>query len=219
MAQCGATPFDGRPDCRQKRNVVDRLGKEFNRARFHRLHSHGHVCVACNENDWHVIASGEVLLQFEPAEPRQCQVEDQTAREGATRVGEKLLCRRKAFGLPACCSNQPLERFACGNVAVNNDDGGSDVVSVTPDSPAWDVIPNPAEYIERDIGFHTISSSSGEDHGYSSSRAIHSRMYGGQLRRAIPFPSRARRNRTTSRSTRTTSVRSSTRFRPGASAA
>jgi hypothetical protein len=91
-----------------------------------------------------------------------------------------------------------------------------------------------AEYIERDIGFHAISSSSGQpqssirftalpisqgDHGYSSSRAIHSRIYGGQLRSAIPFPSRARRNRTTSRSTRTTSLRSSTRVRPGASAA
>src|SRR5437899_3066644 len=168
MTQCGAAPFDGRPDRKEKRNVVDRPGKEFNRACLHRLHGHGYVRVAGNENDWHVRTPGELLLQFEAAQPWKCQVEDQTAREGATRVGEKLLCRRKAFGLPACCSNQPLERFACGNVAVNNDDGGSDVFAVTRDSPASDVIANPAEYIERDIGFHTISSSSGADHMLSS---------------------------------------------------
>ena len=44
----------------------------------------------------------------------------------------------------------------------------------------------------------------------SASRAIHARMYGGQLRSAMPSPSHARRNRTMSRSTRTTSLRSST---------
>src|SRR5438309_2797490 len=87
MTQCGAAPFDGRPDRKEKRNVVDRPGKEFNRACLHRLHGHGYVRVAGNENDWHVRTPGELLLQFEAAQPWKCQVEDQTAREGATWVG------------------------------------------------------------------------------------------------------------------------------------
>src|SRR5262249_58511398 len=46
-------------------------------------------------------------------------------------------------------------------------------------------------------------------HGCASPRAIHSRMYAGQLRSVIPVSSRALRNRTASRSTRTTPLTSS----------
>jgi hypothetical protein len=69
ITQYGATPFDGRSDRMQQRNVVDRLGKEFGRTGLHRLHSHGDVVVASDENDWHVRPSSELRLQFQTAQP------------------------------------------------------------------------------------------------------------------------------------------------------
>src|SRR4030095_1754133 len=65
---------------------------------------------------------------------------------------------------------------------------------------------------------HAISHQKG--HGASSSsRSIQARIYGGQLRSVTPSPSHARRKLTVSRSTRTRSLRSSTRGRPAGSAA
>src|SRR5258708_32019666 len=57
------------------------------------------------------------------------------------------------------------------------------------------------------------------DHDRSPSRAIQARMYGGQFRSTMLSLSHAHRKRTTSPSTRTTSLRSSTRVRPPCSAA
>jgi len=88
--------------------------------------------LSADENDWHVEASLEPLLQFETAQARKPEIDDQAARDRAARMREKFLCRGEAFGLPARSPDKPLERFTDRDVVINDENGGCDVVDSIP---------------------------------------------------------------------------------------
>src|SRR4029077_2509448 len=53
-------------------------------------------------------------------------VEHQAAWDGGAWAGQKLQCRCERLGLPACGFDQQLQRFAHGDVVVNDEDDGRD---------------------------------------------------------------------------------------------
>src|SRR5262245_22157894 len=79
----------------------ERLQQKFDGARLHRLDRRWNVGVARDVDNRDVRTSGELRLQFETAQSGKRQIGDHTARPGAARMREKLLCRSEARGLQA----------------------------------------------------------------------------------------------------------------------
>src|SRR5512145_3462191 len=65
--------------------------------------------------------------QLEAGEPRQRHIEHQASRNGSARAGEEFLCGCERLGLPACGSDQQLQRFAHRDVVVDDKNNGRDV--------------------------------------------------------------------------------------------
>src|SRR4051812_8597665 len=69
--------------------IAERLGQELNGTTLHRLHRHGNIAMACDEDDWDLPARhGELALKIKAASSRQSDVEHQ-ASGTVRRVGLK----------------------------------------------------------------------------------------------------------------------------------
>ena len=66
----------------------------------------------------------DALLQVEAVEVRKRDIEHQAARSEDARAGEELLRGREGLRLPACASDQQLQRFAHRDVVVNDEHDG-----------------------------------------------------------------------------------------------
>src|SRR5258706_3444329 len=84
----GSTAFDPRLDRVKQFLLAQWLGQELNRSGFYCPHGHGDVAVTANEYDWKRDARfDQRALQFQPARPRQPDVE----HHAALRVGPLAL--------------------------------------------------------------------------------------------------------------------------------
>src|SRR5258708_1849034 len=85
-------PFDPRLDRVKQFLLAQGLGQELNRSGFYCPHGHGDVAVTANEYDWKRDARfDQRALKFQPARPRQSDVEHDAARRvGALALQEVL---------------------------------------------------------------------------------------------------------------------------------
>ena len=123
----GATPLDGTANGLQQHIVVERLGQELDGSSLHRLHAHRHVTMAGDEDDRHIRSLGELLLQLETVEPWKRYVEHQATRNSGANARQEFRRRGERFGLPACGADEQLQRFAHGDVVINDEDNRRDV--------------------------------------------------------------------------------------------
>ncbi len=119
---CARAPADGA----QQHVVVERLGQELDGARLHRLHRHRHVAVAGDEDDRHVRPVDDALLQIETVEVGKSDVEHQAARNRRDADGPGIPAPTRTSRLPAGGANQQLQRFAHGDVVVDDEHDGRD---------------------------------------------------------------------------------------------
>src|SRR4029077_10697929 len=92
--------------------IAERLGQELNGTTLHRLHRHGNIAMACDEDDWDLsVRRSELALKIKAASSRQSDVEHQAngtiRRVGLTKLGDG----RKQLSIQAERSQQTLKGF------------------------------------------------------------------------------------------------------------
>jgi len=84
--------------------------------------------MARNKDDWQVGPfGGDTFLQLEAVEPGEREIENEAAGGGHTRTIEEFLGGGEGLGLPAFVGDQQFQRFAHGDVVVNDEHDGRDI--------------------------------------------------------------------------------------------
>ena len=117
-----AAPFDSLPDRVQQHVVIEWLRQEFDSARLHSLHRHEYIPMARNEDDRHVgPLARDALLQVETIEAGKRYVKNEAAGNKGSWMRKEFLRRRECLRLPAFAADQQFQRFAHGDVVVNDE--------------------------------------------------------------------------------------------------
>src|SRR6266481_3279207 len=120
--KCGLAALDGVSDGTQQHIVAEWLRQELDSARLHGLDGHRYVTVTRNEDDRHVDPiAGDAFLQIETIEAWKRNVKYEAARNKDPWAAEKFLRGREYLRQPAFAANQQLQRFAYGDVVVNDE--------------------------------------------------------------------------------------------------
>ena len=102
---------------------MERFREKFDRTRFHGTYGHWNVTVAGHENNWDLsITTGQFVLQIETTDPRQSNIEYQTAGGFLRPVSQKFLCRGKYLNLQARGAEQIAQAFPHRRFVVNHTD-------------------------------------------------------------------------------------------------
>src|SRR3954470_15292171 len=120
MTEGDPTPLDGVRDRLQHGLVFQRLREKFDRTGLHGLHCHGYVAVTRDEDNRHVGAVRELLLQVEAVQSWEGHIEDQATWNRRGRVGQKLVRRRERHRSPASALDQQLKGVAYRDVIVDD---------------------------------------------------------------------------------------------------
>src|SRR5687768_730975 len=84
--------FDSLLNCLEEILLIDWLGQKLNRPRFHCLHGGWDIAMACEKDDWDVQPEfRHTLLEMEPAESGELQVQYETTWRVSQRAGQKFL--------------------------------------------------------------------------------------------------------------------------------
>jgi len=103
--------------------VAKRFGQEVDGPGFHGAHRHRDVAVARDENDGHRrIHLGQFLLQLQPAQARELDIEHQAAGGLGTRAGQKLVGGGKRQDVQPHGAEQIAQTLAHGLVVINDTD-------------------------------------------------------------------------------------------------
>src|SRR4051812_28844006 len=100
--------------------MSQRLRQKFDSSRLHRLHRHRNVTVTADEDNRHVGAFAELLLQVETAESREAHIENEAAGSRGPWTGQEFLRGRERLWLPPCARDEQLERLAKRDVVVDD---------------------------------------------------------------------------------------------------
>src|SRR5438132_6777371 len=90
VAKCTAAALDCVADSVQQYVGAEWLGQELDSSGFHGLDCHRHVTVARDEDDRHIGAIDDALLQVQAAEVRKSNVKHQATRSNRSRVNEEF---------------------------------------------------------------------------------------------------------------------------------
>src|SRR5262249_28694974 len=103
--------------------VAERFRQEFDGPGFHGPHRHRNVAVPRDENDgYRCIALGQFLLQIQPTQTGEPDIEYQAAGGLWTPAGQKLLCGGKGLDVEPRRAEQIAQTLAHGPVVVNDID-------------------------------------------------------------------------------------------------
>ena len=103
--------------------VAARFGEEFDGPGFHGAHRHRDVAVTGEENNRHVTLDlGQFLLQIEPAETWELDIEHQAAGDIRTRAAQERVRRGKGLDREPHGAEQITQTFADGPVIVYDKD-------------------------------------------------------------------------------------------------
>jgi hypothetical protein len=109
----------------EKLLIPEGLGQELDGAPLHRLHGHGDVAVARDEDDREfLVRRGELALEIQAALPRQSHVEDQAGGAVSRTRLEEIGNSREQRGLQANRSQQTSNRGSKIRIIVDDEDGG-----------------------------------------------------------------------------------------------
>src|SRR6266851_9743213 len=105
--------------------ITERLCEELYRTALHRLHSHRHVGMRCNEDDRHLpVCGGKVALKLKTASSWHSDVKHE-AGGALRRIGlEKIVNRRKLPGMQANRPQEPRDRVAKLGIVIDDQDTG-----------------------------------------------------------------------------------------------
>jgi hypothetical protein len=113
---------DRTPNCFEQLFWTERLRQELHGACLHRPNGYPNVTVTRNENDRQMRRIYDALLQLQPVEIRQAHVEHETARHSVPRMPQKLFSGGEDLGSPARARNERAQRFAHGDVVIDDED-------------------------------------------------------------------------------------------------
>jgi hypothetical protein len=122
LAECNMTAPDGLADRAQQDIAPEWFHQELDSSGLHRPHGHRDVTMTRDEDDRHLDPIDDALLHIETIEVGKRNVEYQAAWAKDAWPGEEFLGGREGLRLPACTTNQRVQRFAHRVVVVDNED-------------------------------------------------------------------------------------------------
>src|SRR5215469_1304374 len=117
-----AVLIDCRPYGRHERVLCERLGQKVDSATLHGAHTRGNVAASGDKDDWRMSVAGELLLELEPVDVGQLDIEDQARWQIGLRRCDIVPDGAEGLGLPPQGPQKLANGLAHSGVVVDNED-------------------------------------------------------------------------------------------------
>src|SRR6202795_590983 len=125
----GPIPFQRELNRIQQILLAERFGEKLYGSRLHGSHSHGNVAVRTYKDDRNMnVSLGQLVLEIEPTDPWQPDVEDETTGCIRTLAYQELLCGPEQLDLQTYRSDEALDRTTNRGIVIDNENDGCGLV-------------------------------------------------------------------------------------------